>query len=39
VSGDGRMYRSANIPALIDHIREAGENVIAIRITVYYRVK
>jgi hypothetical protein len=32
-------YRRADIPTLIDHIREAGENVIAIRITVYYRVK
>lgn len=32
-------YRRADIPALIDHIREAGENVIAIRITVFYKVK
>lgn len=32
-------YRRADIRALTDQIREAGENVIAIRITVYYRVK
>ncbi len=32
-------YRRADILALIDQIREAGANVIAIRITVYYRVK
>jgi hypothetical protein len=32
-------YRSADVPALIGHIRDAGENVIAIKITVYYRVK
>jgi hypothetical protein len=32
-------YRSADIPALIGHIREVDENVIAIRITVFYKVK
>jgi hypothetical protein len=33
------QYRAADIPALIGHIREAGENVIAVKITVFYTVK